>query len=252
MVTTEQAPHTEPKQQERATSREKLAQEKLRREFAAIALLAILIATYQNRESDHLFAEPEQPKQKDEPETHTKHTNNRAEIFSLINHAFTDRTTRRIRSNAQSKGANLGGYASYEPSGVYMSDIADYRQSIFKPAPEFTPAPSMSDTELGPQLPNLAFNDRIRPENTGTRSASDADFAAADRANEMYQRALFDTGWRGGEATPEQQKAGARAMIREYHPDLPATSAADAEAVKMFNANHAKPVSKGEGSQGEA
>ncbi|HVI69807.1 MAG TPA: hypothetical protein VM581_05140, partial [Magnetospirillaceae bacterium] len=79
----------------------------------------------------------------------------------------------------------------------------------------------------------------------------DADFAAADRANQMYQSELFKKGWRGGEATPEQAKRAGKALNFDYSPDRnPDAPASDAEAVKVFNANRAKPTTSDEGSFG--
>lgn len=236
MVTTEHAPTAQPTA-ERAKSREKLKQEELRREVAATVFLAILIAAYAKRESDPLFAEKAQePEEKEKPAT----ADTKANVFSLINHAFTIDFDK-DRGTTQQQPLNVA------------ADFAAYRDTVFNrtttsttPAPEFRPAPSMSEKPVGPQLPNLAFNDRIRPWATGSTQPSKADFAAADRANEMYQRTLFDKGWRGGEATPDEQTRAARGVVRKYHPDLPTTSEADAEAVKMFNANHAKPTTPGQ------
>lgn len=249
MITTEQTPHqTETPQTEHAKSREKLQHEHLRREFAAVALLAILIATYQKPENDHLF-EPLPPQK--EP-THD-YASNRAEIFSLIYHAF---ATRDQQTSHQPEFGRSDDDYIHTP-GHSEDYVSQFRDSVFYRTPpstahpnprafqpEFRPAPSLADTELGPQLPNLAFNDRIRPSDTGSKQPTEADFEAADRANEMYQRALFDKGWRGGEATEDQQKKAERGMLREYHPDLPTTSPQDAEAIKMFNAGRAKPVTK--------
>jgi hypothetical protein len=134
-----------------------------------------------------------------------------------------------------------GDYDYYEDLDRYKRD---YRPTDTTPAPrpDFGPAPSVGEMQ-GPQLPRLAYNDRVRP--TSVRPTQ-ADFAAAARANEMLQRSLFKKGWQGGEATPEQMKAAHLDMVRTYHPDRPGADAADTEAFKQYVSSdaHSKKVSQ--------
>ncbi len=207
-------------------SREKLKQQIMQRQMAATVFYAILVASYQGQRGDRFFGQPEA----------TSSPHNRADVFSLINHAFDN---------------NFEKHDNPAPNSPFTPDVSGYRDSIFnpttpEPASEFRPAPSMSEKPVGPQLPNLSFNDRIRPWAAGSKQPSEADFAAAGRANDMYQHELFKTGWRGGEASPDEQKSAAHGLARKYHPDYPTTSLADAEAVKMFNASHARPTTPGQ------
>lgn len=107
---------------------------------------------------------------------------------------------------------------------------APRKQNTDAPRPDFVPAASMG-AEQGPHLPNLSYNDRVRP---GDRQPSQADFAAADRASEMLRDSLWKAGWRGGETTPEQMKAAHRNMIRDFHPDRTPGADADHEAFKQY------------------
>lgn len=223
MVTTEQAP-PQTSHAEQRVSREKLLQREMQRKVAEVTILAILIASYQNKGHDSLFEKEPVAEQ----DTKGNAADTKAEVFTLLNHALTPHKAHKRRY--------------YQPH-----DFSAYRQAVFSPVeaqpqPEFRPAPSLHETALGPQLPHLAFNDRIRPGNTGARSVSDADLAAAGRANEMYQRGLIQTGWQGGEATPDQQKQAQREVVKKYHPDLPTTSEGDAAAIQMMQANNAKPL----------
>ena len=207
---------------------ERLTHEKLRREMAELAFLILVVQAFGGSNSNLLS---------------NRNTQAKGELISMIADSF---------SNRHQRTAHERPAASYRQSRMETASWHDeqafayHSPSVPRPEaqqPDFAPAPSMADKPLGPELPNLAFNDRIRPWDTGSKNPSEADFKAADRANDMYQSALFEAGWRGGEATATQQKAARRSMIRQYHPDLPSTTAGDAEALKMFNANNSRKPS---------
>lgn len=131
---------------------------------------------------------------------------------------------------------------NFNPDYVGSSAGGGSHTAASEPNSDFTPAPGMADKPLGPDLPNLAFNDRVRPTQ---QRPTESQFAAADRANEMYQRALWDKGWRGGEATPDQAKKAGRAMQFENHPDRGA-SQENVDALTAFNSHNAKPTTPGQ------
>lgn len=258
MTTTETSHALQATSAETHTSPEKKRQQEFQHNIAAVALLAALIAAYSSRESDPLFSAPESAAKTPEDKKSDPQTN-RAELIGLINNIFTNdkywaaphRTAHRAESRyTPDDEFALGGV-------TFKNFYGDYREALFSPhksefkaappkaAPEFTPAPSMSDTELGPELPKVAFNDRIRPVG---QQPSGADFAAADRATDMYQRALYDKGWRGGEASAEQAKKAGKKMHFDYNPDRnPDISPGDLKAYETFSANQAKPTTNDEG-----
>ena len=266
---------TAPKQQaEQKVGSERLTHEQLRQEVAKLALLLILMAQLSSRENDHLFVP--KPEVEDMPESEQKASS--GDVLGLLSVAMQMQRqreggmdfgpggmgppeTRTSRPGYARPNVDTGfkpfTYDAYDSnfratpdmSGPrYYSDTA--RQSDApQPKPDFVPAPSMAEQPLGPELPNLAFNERIRPQNKG---ATATDIAAGDRASEMYQRALWDSGWRGGEATPDQAKKAGRSMQRKYHPDLPTTSDADKEAIKVFNSQNARPTTPTQPGGGES
>lgn len=257
MTTTETQHAHQESSAENRTSAEKKRQTEFRHNIAAVALLAVLIAAYSSKESDPLFSTPE-PAAKS-PNKNTDPQTNRAELIGLINNIFTNDTywAAPHRSHRRRAEPPRAADDEFALGGITFKNFyRDYREALFSPhkadfkttptaAPEFTPAPSLSSTELGPELPKVAFNDRVRPVG---RQPNEADFAAADRATDMYQRALFDKGWRGGEATAEQAKKAGKKMHFDYNPDRnPDLSSADQKAYATFSANQAKPTTKDEG-----
>lgn len=198
---------------------ERLTHETLRREMAKVAVLAMMLTALNRPDSDHLFIA-----------NRTNESGEGEQFLALLAHVLKpgwDAAHSAEEVDQEKLFAPTFGMRDFSPFDNYT------REPIAKP--DFIPAPSMAETPQGPQLPQLAFNDRIRP---WASKPSTQDFRSATRANEMYSRALFDNGWRGGGATSDQQKAARLAMVREYHPDRADVSSADAEAFKIFNANY--------------
>jgi hypothetical protein len=169
--------------------------------------------------------------------------NSASEIFDLLNtlteeHAdgFARHSNKRVRFTLPYANPRV----AFGPSDRPIINL-DYTHPSAEPGAQ-TSAPSVGDTPLGPELPNLAFNDRVHAQ--GARPSTEQ-FAAADRANEMYKRELLKQGWNGGEATAEQAKKAGRAMQFQYHPDRGA-SPEDADALKAFNSQNAKPTTPGQ------
>jgi len=229
-------------QPEQEAHREHLTQEEVERAFAQIALI-LALESMLGEEDEHLFTK-EQTAPTPEPAASDKKfdTTSGAEIFSLLNYKFSTAGNKKPATSFVGQGQPQFDYSHL------VTDLGAYRTHSYvnapsEPKPDFTPAPSMASEPLGPQLPSLGFENRVRPVG---EQPSTAQFAAADRANDMYQRALFDKGWRGGEVTPEQAKKAGRAMQREYHPDLPTTSQPDVDAITAYNSHNAKPTTPGE------
>lgn len=208
----------------------------MKKELARLAVLALLIAAYSSRESDKLFEQlqAEDKKEEDEKAEEAPTETNSGEVLGLIDHAIRHKKGDILDEDDPSfRSLRASVYAAHRRS-------ADFHGTPNPgPTQDFTPAPVMSAVPVGPQLPNLAARDQIHAQ--GAQPSAEQ-HAAAGRANDMYQRELVKQGWMGGEATPDQAKKAGRAVQRNYHPDLPTTSAADAEAVKAFNSQNAKPV----------
>lgn len=237
-----QTAETRTPQQEQKVGSERLTHEQLRHEMAKLAALLILLAKYNSSESDHLF-KPEEPKtteEKSSPEAEAEKAekfDHSGEILGLLNHAFAKR-----REAAAIDDRFAAQYGINALRRDFYAHRAEDLPGYSEPKPFVKDAPTMADAPLGPTLPDLAFNDRIRPQ--GARP-SDEQFAAADRANDMYKKELFKQGWTGGEATDTQAKKAGRAMQRQYHPDT-GSSQADQDALKAFTSQkHAKPTTPG-------
>jgi hypothetical protein len=226
-------------QQERKTGSERLTQEQMRQEFARIAVLALLITSMGSRETDHLFVQhPEQATQDHLAEDETPHADS-GEILGLVDYSLHHNNEPQAEDYPDMSPGTWAGINAYRRDALTSTFRGTPNPG---PVPDVTPAPTMSAQPLGPQLPNLPFNDRVRPQGA---QPSTEQFAAADRANELYTKELLKQGWTGGEATPDQAKKAGRAMQFQHHPDRGA-SAADADALKAFNSQNAKPTTPGE------
>lgn len=211
---------------------EKLTNEKLRQELAKVALLAILIYAYGSQDNDRFLPKTEQNK-KQSPE---------AELLQLIYEALNPdvRATSETQHNYQIHSGDtfnddwLDNWAKPRPhEQAYFDAFTGYTGPRPNSKPEFVPASTMSEKQYGPELPNLDFNDRIRP--WGVSRPTEEDFAAADRANARYRDALIKRGWRGGEVTDEQRKGARTDIMRDLHPDHSNGESADAGALNVIN-----------------
>jgi hypothetical protein len=223
----------QPQQAEQKSGNERLEKHRLRREVAKVAILAILIARLNARENDSLFID--QNGQQGTAETSKARS---GEILTLLAIAF---IASRGKKEKPAEETPAGDFDEIDPL-MYdegIDDLRKYREEIYAPEPQdFMPAPSHSEEPLGPELPLLDDKDQVYPQ---SREPSQTDVADANRANEMYQSALWKRGWRGGEATEEQRKAARRAMARTMHPDANPTPQ-DQAAFTAFSAMSARPV----------
>lgn len=237
--------YTQP-QAEQEAKYEHLTKEEVDKAFADIAFILTLESSLDDDDPvwEKLAALHETMDANKQSRPEVVKLNSASEIFGLLNsltedHAdgFTRHSNKRVRFTLPYANPR----AVFGPSDRPTINL-DYTHSSAGPGAQ-TWAPSVGDKQFGPELPGLAFNDRIHAQ--GARPSAEQ-FAAADRANEIYQRELLKQGWNGGEATDEQAKKAGRGLQRNYHPDLPTTSAADAEAVKAFNSQNARPTTPGQ------
>jgi len=263
-------------QHEGYAGRERLTHEELRRVFAEAAILLILSATYKVSETAaNLNNSMRMPDLADMDDV-----SNEAILFGLLVNALSQKGAEPTRPTdwpTYTMSGSRPSFYSFDNSYIYRDFYGKSAKAqpsapstphaaggpsehraphasrtprssySFRQAPP--PAPTNTNTaannaEQSAELPPLPFNDRIRP-GSAIKRPTEADFAAAKRANEMYQQALWDSGWRGGEITPQQAKSASRGMVRQGH-SFDATPA-DAEAFKMFNSHNASRGKQGTG-----